>query len=55
MVGQEASDSLPATKYAEKNELGYVGGNGPEAGQEITVEQEGLKEKNLSSQKSWES
>lgn len=34
---QEASDSLPATKYAEKNELGNVGGNGPEAGQEMTV------------------
>lgn len=51
----------------KKNELGYVGGNDPEAGQEMTVggwrlsevkvvmEQEGLKEKNLSSQKSWES
>lgn len=33
----EASDSLPATRHAEKRELGNVGGNGPQVGQEMTV------------------
>lgn len=33
----EAFDSLPATRNAEKNELGNVGGNGPWEGHEITV------------------